>query len=264
MKKVNFQSLKSITAPDEWMEKALSVPEIHSRREAAQVFTLKRIVTVAACFVLVCVMSIPVYMFSRVRVEIPAVPTIQTEHSTGEHSGENTSWDNNFPVLVDPTEKATLTTSRSEGQTDPTEQTASSQNTLPTDTSEHPTSTERNTNPTEHATIPPTKPTQTEESTGGWTSVTSVSCSGIFLQDSMSVDGVEIVYCRLYDRFGNLVGDPNIYSSEHIAEETPLPNGYTLVFYDPTEKGVEMYKGTYRFYFYLGDGSVVFEGSVTV
>ena len=61
------QSLKSITTPDEWMEKALSVPEIHSRRETAQIFTLKRIVAVAACFVLVCVMSIPVYMFSRVR-----------------------------------------------------------------------------------------------------------------------------------------------------------------------------------------------------
>lgn len=264
MKKVNFQSLKSITAPDEWMEKALSVPEIHSRRETAQVFTLKRMVTVAACFVLVCVMSIPVYMFSRVRVEIPVAPTIQTENSTREHSSENTSGDNSFPVLVDPTEKATLTTTRSEGQTDPTEQTASSPNILPTDTSEQPASTQRNTTPTESSTIPQTKPTRTEESTGGWASVTSVSCSGVFLKDGMSVDGVEIVYCRLYDRFGNLVGDPNLYSPQHIAEETFLSNGYTLAFYDPTEKGVEMHKGTYSFYFYLEDGSVVFEGSVTV
>ncbi len=279
MKKLNFNSLQEISVPEEWIGNALKISEQHKRRKHIGSAQVRRIIALAACLVIVGVISMPLYVFRNYDSLLPAVPPSQTDSAPNSISSSDyqtlPSSDNSG--FTDPTEKATEN-SDGENKTDSSEiptqsytdpiETGGTADTDPTEPFTGETKPLVPTRP-EPTTPPPTTPTRpintqdTQPNTGAYVQMVP-SCTGTYIPDGMSTDTVSMVYCRLYDNFGNPVGDPNLYSSEHIAKERYMPNGNIFMSYDPTEKGLKLKKGTYSFCFYLEDGSVVFEGNIIV
>ena len=87
MKKVNFDTIDKITAPEEWVNKALSFPEEQSKRKTHSIPFWQYSVAFAAC--LVAVASVSVIMFTvmsdknpiviRQNVSVIVTPTLPTQ-----------------------------------------------------------------------------------------------------------------------------------------------------------------------------------------
>ena len=115
----------------------------------------------------------------------------------------------------------------------------------------------------------PKKPTETaepivpasdipEEGAGG-----SVYCDAQF--DVERLQGCDTVYCRLRDENGQLIGDADLYSDEHIAYVSFLPDRTVFVSYnllDLRDRGVDVQKGRYHFWFYTVKGDA-YEGIIS-
>lgn len=276
MKKLNFNSLRAISVPEEWMQNVLKIPQHCERKKRIGSAGVRRIVALAACLVIVGVISVPLYVFRNYDSLLPIVPSSQTATAPNGSSGSDyqTLSPSDNSGFADPTEKVTEN-SDGENKTDSSEIPTQSY----TSTTEFGSTADKD--PTEPFTVatnppapirpeptipPPTKPINTQDTqpnTGAYVQMVP-SCTGTYMPDGMSTDTDSRVYCRLYDNLGNSVGDPNLYSAEHIAKEIYMPNGNIFVSYDPTEKGLKLHKGTYNFCFYTDRGEVVFEGNITV
>ncbi|MBE6824465.1 MAG: hypothetical protein E7513_03865 [Ruminococcaceae bacterium] len=123
-------------------------------------------------------------------------------------------------------------------------------------------------NPTEVHTQPPTqKPTQkpTQEPT---MSINDFPDEPFVIISSYPVSGwnstTEVVYCRLYDANGNLVGDSDLYSSQHLAKIDSQDSKRVYVSYDPQARGLAIPVGEYSFCFYNLLGTVLVQGYIYV
>lgn len=290
MNKVNFDGFKNINVPEAWIENALAVPEDYRKKPIPFSEKHKRVLTVVACVLMVSIMSVPLYLFEKTEVSIPYLSVTKSKDNLNTEDLTYYSGTEDIPdsAVQSPyfTDEFTSGTTIDYRNTFPTDNTSVSQNstqpiptavptqggtegitfvTKPSFTPTNPPipTTQKPTEP-RPTTPEPTKPAPTEASTGHYISMVS-SCAGSFNTNGMmSSDAVEVIYCCLYDSRGNLVGDPNLYSFEHIAKDTPMANGYIFASYDPLEKGLELKEGTYKFYFYLAGWKVVFEGNITV
>lgn len=65
------------------------------------------------------------------------------------------------------------------------------------------------------------------------------------------------IYCKVVDSGGNLVGDPDLYSNEHLVEINRIYESYTFVRYYPYVNDVITKADVYSFYFYNEDGVIV-------
>lgn len=278
MNKVNFNKLRNISVPDEWIENAIKVPETIGQKKGPFSAGFKRFVTVIAAALLVCVMSIPLYVFEENKVSFPKKPTeyIGASDNGGLPSKTPTEitvgLNGTFPVSkteIPHTEfESVSSAAETQGNTEVVTETkpfvaitnlhepTSFEPTKPEPTNPYPTNSEPITNPS--------KTDPTEPSTGHYVSMIPVCAGAYDASDVVNADGVEEIYCCLYDSRGNLVGDTNLYSSEHIANATYMQNGYVFLSYEPTEKGLKLKVGTYKFYFYLSDWEVVYEGEIKV
>ncbi len=122
--------------------------------------------------------------------------------------------------------------------------------------------------PTEVPTQPPTqKPTQkpTQEPTTG---VENFPDEPFIIISSYPVSGwnstTEVVYCRLYDASGNLVGDSDLYSSQHLAKIDSQDSKRVYVSYDPQARGLMIPVGEYSFCFYNLLGTVLVQGYIYI
>ena len=71
-------------------------------------------------------------------------------------------------------------------------------------------------------------------------------------------DGGEL-FCYIEDENGNMMGDPDLFSAQHIAEITyTYYNGYALARWSPNEHGIRPSGGYHRYVFYNGNGKTVF------
>ncbi|MBQ6152330.1 MAG: hypothetical protein IJJ15_01095 [Ruminococcus sp.] len=89
------------------------------------------------------------------------------------------------------------------------------------------------------------------------------TCDAQFPVDWLS--GSENVYCRLAFQNGEIVGDPNFFSEQHIAHQSPQSDGTIFVvyyLYDLIDSGVNLPEGIYHFYFYGDSGVTVYHGVI--
>ncbi len=73
------------------------------------------------------------------------------------------------------------------------------------------------------------------------------------------------VYCCFYDKNGNIVGDSNLFSKQHLAVVIAGKNtGIRYFDYYPEMRGLELEVGHYMYDFYNEDGRMVFRSFVTI
>jgi len=291
--KLNFNNLKNIDVPDSWIENALSVPEKHKK---ISFLSFSRIVAAVACFVVVGSASLSVFLFLNNTPDVPVSPQLplasssieratepissalkntfsETEKSfvsteiTEKTSLESTTVKNtekaethSVPTVVDPSQQHINSKPLPPMETEPVEQIPTydtAVTTLPT----FPSATQGQT--TAPATVPATVHTSTQlptNTTGnGWADIQSVGvCYGEFPKSMFSVN----VYCRLYDSNGKLVGDSNLYSSQHNVHFIIESGDKIMVQYLLDKTDLNLPSGKYTYYFYNGNGIDLCQGVV--
>ncbi len=86
MKKVNFDTIDKMTAPEEWVNKALSIPEEQSKRKSRSIPFWQYSVAFAACLVAVAAVTVTLFTLTRdkdpivIRENVPVIvmPTLST------------------------------------------------------------------------------------------------------------------------------------------------------------------------------------------
>ena len=86
MKKVSFDTIDKMTAPEEWVNKALSIPEVQSKRKSGSIPFWQYSITFAACLVAVAAVTVTLFTLTRdkdpivIRENAPVivVPTLST------------------------------------------------------------------------------------------------------------------------------------------------------------------------------------------
>lgn len=72
-----------------------------------------------------------------------------------------------------------------------------------------------------------------------------------------SCDGA--LFCRIIDDSGEVIGDPDLFSSQHSVEIIySYSNGYILAGWSPNEHGIMPPSGCYRYIFYNANGEELF------
>ncbi|MBQ7133137.1 MAG: hypothetical protein IJO20_01425 [Ruminococcus sp.] len=272
MKKVNFNNLDNIQIPESWTKSALSLPEtLENKKKVVYFSRFSKNLALVASLVLVCALSVSLFIFTQKGDILNAHKPSQNSESTTvtqtEHTNQNVS-------EVSP---ATETQEK-------TQQTESSTSTEPTQkvTEETVTETQKATAPTlkpdtsdpdasdPNSVVPPTqKPTPTEppETPQAPEEAPEVEFDGkITVQfPSSHLSGNGYVYCQIYDGSNTLLGDSNPYSDTHRAFLT-LPSAgnssfsYVTATYNIDKGGFSLSKGTYRYCFYNENGETICNG----
>lgn len=286
MNEMNFDSLKHIKAPREWLEKAAAVPEISVKKPP---FPLYRFAAVAGV-VLVSVIGLMMYgLFGKNDAPIAihngrADETFITAETTGDPS-------DNSRIMRDP---AVLPTKEGLEPTVLSGQSAASSVTSPVDetTSSVQDSTIRPNVPTEGSqpvnvvptaapvtdplapsrpsvrpTTPPepTSPPPTQEPTDPYNPPGDCEIYGMFrLSEKDPGSGYAVatdvaVFCRLYDENGAIVGSSGLFSPQREAKIlSKYDDGIVIGYYNPAEKGLLLSEGAYEVVFYDGFGNELY------
>ncbi len=316
----NFDSIKNFEVPQAWIDSALSVPQTTSRKKPIVFLPFSRYATMVASILLVCVLSVVVFMLrddNIVPVDNPKCtqPTtvtdskdnanteVKSNKATNPTSYNGISNDGTLPTSengnTEPTEKPSKKPQKGDNNKDdpkPTtqEKTENTQDaditdaTIPTQNkTEMPTiePTEKSTTrpterPTQKPTVKPTvRPTQrpTQKPTvkptpkppvdptvsgGDYTTEEVVTIYDSFLASKLAGSGK--VYCSIYSSSGKLLGDSNLFSSQHRATIDYKSSSVVQVSYDPLSKGLWLSAGRYTYSFYNENGVVVARGYINV
>ncbi len=320
----NFDSIKNFEVPQAWIDSALSVPQTTSRKKPIVFLHFSRYATMAASLVLVCVLSVVVFMLrddSVIPVEKPVStqPTaiIDSKDGTSEQTKQQNSTtktkENGVTAEIkkptakssntEPTEKPTKKPQKGDNsKSDPKPSTQEkTENTQSTDIQGATTPTQNQTEmptieptekpiekpierPTQKPTVKPTvrptqgptqKPTQKPTvkptpkppvdptvSGGDYTTEEVVTIYDSFLASKLAGSGK--VYCSIYSSSGKLLGDSNLFSSQHRASVDYKTSSVVQVSYDPLSKGLWLSAGRYTYSFYNENGVVVARGYINV
>lgn len=87
MKKVSFETIDKMTAPEEWVNKALSIPEVQSKRKTRSIPFWQYSIAFAACLVAVAAVTVTLFTLTRdkdpivIRENVPVIvmPTLPTQ-----------------------------------------------------------------------------------------------------------------------------------------------------------------------------------------
>ncbi len=239
MKNKNFNSISQFSVPQNWIDDALSIPSDKNKKKPILFVKFSRTFAAVACIVLVCCISLVLFFMAEDGGNLPVNPTssVSINNETNEKNTEYISTENDNNDL-EPTQENVSQNSSSQGNiptvkptTKPTVSPSVSPTIEPSEDIEPPTDT------------PPTEEVPTEEqSTDGpppteeptWEEPTWEEPSGnpeppstepepvktdIYVTFSIDLLGEELnLYCKILDSNGNLVGDRNLYSSEHRAD----------------------------------------------
>lgn len=292
MNRLNFDSLENLNVPEEWIEKALVVPDNIQNKKPIDFLKLSRIITSVACVAVVSIVSLSLFFFTKNNAEIPIGVKNTTSVTFEWNQDEETSCNNlnteskDDLSVTEPSEKSiknteNITHSSSSRETvsnntEPTEKSTAITSVEPQDTDSavrtEPTETNRVTNPSNNEKTDPidnTKPIETTKATesvepssdSGWNGVLTVTtCEAEFSSDLITGSGK--VYCRLYDSKGNMIGDSNLFSAQHLASSRVDKNGKVFATYYPVSAGLNLNSGRYSFYFYNENGKDISQGYV--
>ncbi len=290
MKKVNFNSIDNLEIPDSWVDKAISNAKTP---KSVSVIKKQNILAFVASIVLVCAISVTLFFLTNKNATMPVVhidatdsdvsinnddtfayeetklsrlPTDKEESETSSYVTENNSRDNK-PALystITPTKKPSPTKKpTSDNKIEVTEKPAPSQHTKPEST-QNPTVAEQTTNnetqkPTEAEpeTEAPQKPSQppgpTESPVTELPDLYEIYIGATIYMHLAPADGK--VYCKVYDENGVLLGDPDLFSDEHIAEL--IFTSYYSVRYYPYRHSLINATGYYTFVFYNSNSEIL-------
>lgn len=73
----------------------------------------------------------------------------------------------------------------------------------------------------------------------------------------------QVIYCKIYDNYGRLLGDGNLYTSEHVAEVDWIKKSRARMHYT-TPEGMIWYSGYYNYVFYDENGTLLAQDQVYV
>lgn len=290
MKKVNFNNIDNLEIPDSWVDKV-----IVNTKKPKTVYVIKKqnILAFVASVVLVCAISVALFFMTNKNATMPVVHIDATdsdvsinnddtfaqeetrlshlhnekeEIETSSYVTENNSRDNKPAQhsTITPTEKLSpIKKPTSDKNTESTEKPAPSQHKKP-ESSQKPTVVEQTTyNETQ-------KPTEAEPTTSEpkeTTIIVPVPTESPIDKPDMSKFGVSVVlykhlvpedgkvYCKVYDDNGNLIGDPDLFSNEHIAELT-FSSYYSARYY-PYRHPLIYYTGYYTFVYYNSKSEIL-------
>lgn len=291
MSKLNINSIEKFSVPNDWIENALSIPEKQSRKAPIAFFKFSRTFAAVASLAIVCALSLTLFFYTQNKNVIPmqsstqASETLLTESNGYETVSDDTNSDNtsassqhqntgttngfnngiSFPLVIEPTEETNKETST----TTPTNSTNSPTELVPSET---PTEPSQSIEPTEVPTAGPTDnyvPVEPYEPTTAPTEAPTklpeapmIDKNDIFVSthfDTQLLTGNLNVYCKVVDSNGNLVGDHNLYSDEHLAVITSSYPKYTFARYFPYRHNLIQKADYYSFYFYNSEGVIVGE-----
>lgn len=108
------------------------------------------------------------------------------------------------------------------------------------------------------ATEPTPKPTQPKPTQSKYKDSVRISAS-VYSISKINQDG-GVVYCRIYDDNGNVYGDGDLYSDQHLATLTLTFDGGSLS-YSPRDHGILPEDGYYHFEFYTRAGRSLSKGN---
>lgn len=293
MKKVNFNTVDGLTTPDEWLEKALAVPETQKNNKAP---LWQKTVIAAACMMIVASVSVMLLVFFYLRqpmsitVSVPGqttTPTLSKQEDlpfedvscspsdTAAPSIEETLMHNetvasvypsSLPQPPEPTVPSSAISSQAPSRAVNTEEPAAE----PTSGSEAPTETASQ-SATSAATEAPTE-TASQSATAAATENASEQNNTESPSQHITEPAEEYVdtlirgfyippdmdvYCRITDLSGSVMyGDEDIYSQQHLCTVTERTKYQTFCSYSPKEHGILPQKGCYICIFYIDSGSV--------
>lgn len=286
MKKVNFNSIDNLEIPDSWVDKAI----VNAKApKPVSVIKKQNILAFVASVVLVCAISVTLFFltnknahvayidvsdsdvsiknydnFAQEETKLSNLPTEKEESETSSYVTENNSRDNKPAQhsTITPTKKPSPTNKpTSDNKTQVTEKPAPSHQPTP-ESSQMPTVAEQTTNnETQKPTVPETEAPQKPSQPPGPTespATEPLDLYGIYIGADIykhlaPADGK--VYCKVYDENGVLLGDPDLFSDEHIAELI-----YTLYYsvrYYPYRHPLINETGYYTFVFYNSNSEVL-------
>lgn len=288
MKDMNFNNLKNLKAPENWIENAINIPQAESKQKSPVIFRYTRVIAAVACLVLVCTVSL-VLFFTRDTNILPIDPDYtQSENVTNnddnsnaqeEQNGKNSHKNDKKPTnngdapLEDETSEHGESTSKSE---DATTTKPPKETQKPNKPTQNPSATE----PSDDTEDPPDPPYE-EPSDPSWEEPSEEPTESIdpgsppeappgsisavfstFIPKSEYTGGN--VYCKIIDSNGNLLGDSNLYSREHRASVAGYTKDSYLLEYNASSKGVVTQPGYYTCYFYDSNGKVYSSYSTTI
>ncbi len=258
MKKLNFNNIKNLNVPENWVDNALNIPESYAEKKHINFIKLSRIITVAACVVIIGTISLTLFFTKNNNMLVGVKNTNSTEtiFTTTENGTYNSYTENKTT-----TTSALSTVKSYESAEFPTQSSSNNNNAtygteppeLATDTPLNPTEPQTDYNEPETTRAQNTSPTYTQQTPtsttqSDWTDSTYV-CIGHYSL-GMTVSSVFKAYCKIYDEQGNLLGDSNLYSSEHIATTKETTDDYIQLYYEPTKAGLKLSAGKYSYHFY--------------
>lgn len=294
MKKVNFKTVDNLKTPEDWMQKALAVPDLPENKRAVKTPIWQWTVTAAACFVTAAVISLiflihpggghPIEIKPAVSDYTEAVttasqplsptesivpdPTVSaSSNSTGtdsvDHSEHHAVIPTGDPIIpVQPTSPPIQPQPTDRPQpTSGNAQDSSTEQPMTESPHEPDAPTEQSTAPAEPVTEPatevlclPTQPSTQQVTEHGEEYLDSIERS-FYIPLDMAV------FCKITDLSGMILyGDTDLYSDQHqceIYEWTNHPINRISVTYSPKEHGILPERGRYLCIFYDEMGSIL-------
>lgn len=278
MKKLNFDSLNNIKAPEQWIKNAAAIPELPQKKRT---FPLYR-VAAAASIVLVSVIGLLTYLSFGDHAPIKLLdnaaddvqPTDAADTVTFPDDGDVLSLDSILPTLprVYPTDAAgnpvidtptqPQSASGKPSAAEPTEKGNSGSKTAkPTEIAAEPTQGAPSTQPPEPTDPPiPTEPPETPIPTEGQGEIPAGGlCFTATFPASMIEEG-EPIYC-MYQEQGYAAVAEN--QQDLPVQYTVMKNGMVFAMYEPVDYDYGEASTTFEYMFYQ-NGKVLARGTVTV
>lgn len=277
MKDKNFNNLKNLKAPDTWIENAINIPQDKNQPKAPIILKYSRILAAVACLVLVCTVSLVLFFTRDTDILLVNPDYTQSTSSTDNNASstqgnKNNHKDNKKPTdnnggapIEDESSSSEKPTSKNEEPTarptqatqKPNKPTQKPPETKPSEDTEEPLdppiekpSEPAWEEPSEEPTDQPIEPSSPPEAPPG--SISAVFST--FILKSEYTGGN--VYCKIIDSNGKLLGDSDLYSSQHRSSVAGYTKDSYLLEYNASSKGVVTQPGYYTCYFYDGNGKV--------
>ncbi len=285
MNDFNFNNINNLEIPDSWADKAIE--NAKNKKPIPVVWKTKTLAFVAS-LVLVCGLSVMMFLIFG-RNEIPVAPVThqtdvsvynETSESENTRETEKSQKESQKPTdllansdettkATEPTEQTSASTvkpSETEGIISPTA-TPTKPNESPYEPTDEPIVDDPSDPPVVLPTAPPTDPDPSEpawkpsepplEPTEPTESVDTSNISvSVTIYKHLVLDDKKI-YCKVYDANGVLLGDPNIYSAQHLTELSYA--SYYTAYYYPYRHSLITKSGNYTFVFYNSNGEVARE-----
>ncbi len=280
----NFDSLKNLKAPENWIENAINIPNTEEKPKPVFFLRYSKSLAAVACLVLVCIVSL-FFALNKDRAVLPIEPSSETvpsdtfvndetqnftdatKHETSQNdkpttnsNGENggapfegdINNDNSHNKPTSPSQKPGTDPTSSDGSTGATQAPDEKPTDLPTVKPTKPSPEKPSTKPTDdpHEPVFPGKPY--EPPTEGEGAGPDIPDSNIFYTSFSTryLDSCMQIYCSVEDPDGNLVvnyDQATVYNTDKYLAYV----SYTLPSYAVTKSG------RYRCNFYTANGEYI-------